>query len=272
MKKVVASLVAYKNERNTLLKSIESFLNSAGDTWLYLIDNSPTDDLKNLTGDPRVIYTHINTNIGFGPGHNVAMRQTIDQALYHLVLDGDVYFGPEVIPRLFLFMENQKDIGLVMPKVLYPDGRIQPLCKLLPAPFTLITRRFLKFLTPLVNHVNRTYELQLADYNRVIDAPFLSGCFMFLRTEALRKTGLFDERFFLYCEDIDLSRRMHRHYRTVYCPEISIFHFFGKAPYQNLRALMVNLRSAFTYFNKWGWVNDPERKTVNQKTLAKLGK
>ena len=272
MKRVIASVVAYENDRDTLTKSIESFLNSAVDTLLYLVDNSPTDNLKDLISDPRVIYIYIGKNIGFGPGHNVGMRLSLDSADYHLVLDPDVYFGPEVIPRLLQFMDSNKGIGLIMPKVLYPDGSLQRLCKLLPTPYTLIMRRFLKFLTPLLNRENYTYELQFADYDQIIDAPFLSGCFMFFRNEALRQVGLFDERFFLYSEDIDLSRRIHQRYRTVYYPHTSIFHFFGKAPYKNLRALLVNIHSAVTYFNKWGWIHDPERERINRETIRGLNR
>ena len=270
MKKVIASVVVFNNDPVTLSRSLHSFLNSAGDTILYVVDNSPSDQLRTLISDPRLIYIHIGKNIGFGPGHNIAMRQSIHQAQYHLVLDPDVYFGPEVIPRLYAFMEAQPETGLVMPKVLYPDGDLQRLCKLLPTPLTLIMRRFMKFLPPLVNRVNRRYELQFADYNRIMDVPFLSGCFMFLRTETLQKVGLFDERFFLYTEDIDLSRRIHIRYRTVYYPHAFIYHFFGKAPYKNLKALLVNIQSAIAYFNKWGWFYDPERSRINRDTVMKL--
>lgn len=270
MKSVIASVVAYQNDPGTLRKAIESFLNSAGDTLLYLIDNSPTDSFRNLVQDPRVNYVHVGKNIGFGPGHNVAMRESMHQARYHLVLDPDVYFASDVIPSLVQFMDSELDVGLVMPKVLYPDGSLQRLCKLLPTPYTLIARRFLKFLAPLLRRVNYDYELQFADYDRIIEAPFLSGCFMFFRCEALKKVGLFDERFFLYSEDIDISRRIHQQYRTVYYPNTKIYHFFGKAPYKNLRALAVNIQSAVAYFNKWGWFRDLERTKVNRQTLSRL--
>jgi GT2 family glycosyltransferase len=267
--KVVASIVAFQNDQQTLQKSMESFLNSAGDTSLYLLDNSPKDNLKSLVTDPRIQYTHVGKNIGFGPGHNRAMRESLNKADYHLVLDPDVYFEKNVIPHLVGFMDQNPEVGLVMPKVLYPDGRLQRLCKLLPSPYTLIVRRFLSFIPVIQTKVNKEYELHSADYNQVMDVPFLSGCFMFFRTRALGEVGLFDERFFLYCEDIDLSRRMHRRFRTVYLPSVFIYHFFGKAPYKNLRALLVNIQSAVTYFNKWGWFYDPERKQINKATLAR---
>lgn len=270
MKRVTASVVAYQNDWSTLKNSIDSFLNSAGDTVLYLVDNSPTRELGDLVTDPRVRYIHVGRNVGFGPGHNIAMRESVNHAQYHLVLDPDVYFDRQVIPALADYMDSQPDIGLVMPKVLYPDGSLQRLCKLLPTPYTLIMRRFLAFLTPMLRRVNEEYELQFANYDDIIEPPFLSGCFMFFRSSSLKEIGLFDERFFLYSEDIDISRRMHRSFRTVYFPWVHIYHFFGKAPYKNLKALLVNIQSAVTYFNKWGWFFDSERAAINRRTLTKL--
>jgi hypothetical protein len=217
-----------------------------------------------------VSYEFVGKNIGFGPGHNIAMERVVATSDYHLVLDPDVYFSSDVIPRLINFMNDHPDVGLTMPKVLYPDGTLQRLCKLLPTPYTLIVRRFLKFVAPMLKKTNEEYELQFANYDQEMDVPFLSGCFMFFRCSALLKVGLFDPRFFLYCEDIDISRRMHRVLRTVYFPSVSIYHFFGKAPYKNLSALIVNIRSAFSYFNKWGWFVDDERKEINSKTLSRL--
>ena len=157
-----------------------------------------------------------------------------------------------------------------MPKVLYPDGRLQPLCKLLPAPQTLIKRRFFSFYKSSLENENYRYELRFSGYDKIMDVPFLSGCFMFLRTEALKKVGLFDERFFLYTEDVDLSRRIHKHYRTVYFPQTSIYHYHQRGSYRNIWLMWCNIKSAVRYFNKWGWVNDSEREFFNQRTIQQL--
>jgi GT2 family glycosyltransferase len=61
---------------------------------------------------------------------------------YHLVLNPDFEFGSEVLQTLYQFMQDHADVGLVMPRVLYPDGSEQHLCKLLPTPFDLVARRF----------------------------------------------------------------------------------------------------------------------------------
>jgi hypothetical protein len=188
---------------------------------------------------------------------------------YHLVLNPDVSFGKGTIEKLYDFMENNPDIGLAMPKILYPDGSIQYLCKLIPTPMDLIRRRFLPA-SKYLDKRNFLYELRFTGYDKIMDVPYLSGCFMFVRTEALSRAGLFDERFFLYLEDVDLSRRMHKHYRTVYYPEISVFHQYEKGSYKNSKLLKYHLQSAIKYFNKWGYFFDKDRQEINKKILKKL--
>jgi len=155
-----------------------------------------------------------------------------------------------------------------MPKILYPTGEIQYLCKLIPTPFDLIIRRFL----PKSWTLKRTeeFELRASGYNQIMNVPYLSGCFMFLRTEAIRKVGMFDERFFMYPEDIDLSRRIHRHFRTVFYPEVSIVHNHAHSSYMNTRMMFIHMFNMIRYFNKWGWIVDKERRKVNCETLKQL--
>jgi GT2 family glycosyltransferase len=167
-------------------------------------------------------------------------------------------------------MQTNDQVGLVMPKVLYPDGRLQPLCKLLPSPFTLFFRRFIRFNPTWLNRMNHWYEMHFSGYDKVMDVPFLSGCFMFLRMEALRKVGLFDEQIFLYTEDTDLTRRIHKHFRTMFFPEATIYHYHQRGSYKNWTILMYHMFSAIKYFNKWGWFNDSEREDINQRILLKF--
>ncbi len=270
MRELSASIVVYKGNLKMLTEAISSFIKATSVSKLYIIDNSPTDRARSLVNDSRIEYIFNNKNIGFGPAHNLALRKAITKGYkYHVVLNPDVYFDSEAIKKLFTFMENNNEIGLCMPKVLYPDGRLQPLCKLLPTPHILIYRRFLFFMHKFLAKKNHYYELQFSGYNKVMDVPFLSGCFMFLRIAALKKVGLFDENIFLYTEDVDLSRRIHKYYRTVFNPEVTIYHYHQRGSYRNLRLLLYNIHSAVMYFNKWGWL-DPERDLINQQALIRI--
>jgi GT2 family glycosyltransferase len=93
---------------------------------------------------------------------------------------------------------------------------------------------------------------------------------MFLRAGALKEIGLFDESFFMYPEDIDLTRRMHARYRTVFYPEVQVIHEHAKGSYLNKKLLYIHMVNMIKYFNKWGWFFDRERQKVNKEILSKL--
>ena len=141
------SIVLFNNKKEQVEKAINSVLNTSLRVRLFLIDNSASDNLKSLSNiDNRITYIFNNANLGFGKAHNIAIRKSIEENIpYHLVLNPDIYFERGVLEELYNFMENNLDVGLVMPKVLYPDGKLQYLCKLLPTPFDLFGRRFLNF-------------------------------------------------------------------------------------------------------------------------------
>jgi len=255
------SIVLYKHPVSEIAPLVECLQQSKVVSQVFLIDNSPVEnpDFKTL----NVTYQFTGKNSGYGAGHNIAIRQTLEQDLpYHLVINPDIAFQPEILSEIVDFMNNNPEIGLLMPKILYPTGEIQYLCKLIPTPFDLIIRRFL----PKSWTLERTkeFELRASGYNHIMNVPYLSGCFMFLRTEAIREVGMFDERFFMYPEDIDLSRRIHRHFRTVFYPEVSIVHNHAHSSYMNTRMMFIHMFNMIRYFNKWGWIVDKERRKVNK--------
>jgi len=199
------------------------------------------------------------------------MRKSIeDNASFHVVLNPDIYFDNGLIERLSEYMQANSDVGHIMPKVLYPDGEIQHLTKLVPSPFDLIFRRFVP-LKKWKEKRNHKYELRFSDYDKIANVPYLSGCFMFLKTKALQDVGMFDERFFMYPEDIDLTRRIHSKYKTIYYPEVSIVHEHEKASFKSFKMMKIHMWNMIKYFNKWGWIFDSERKEFNQQILKELG-
>ncbi|MBU4109976.1 glycosyltransferase family 2 protein, partial [bacterium] len=237
------------------------------DVLLYLVDNSADDTLKDLAAlDNRIIYIFNNANLGYGAGHNVAIRKSIEMGIeYHVVLNPDLNFESSVIDSIYEYMQNHQDVGNLMPKILYPNGENQYLAKLLPTPLDWILRRFLP--ARFTQSITEKFELRYTGYDEVMNVPFLSGCFMFLRTKALKDVGLFDEDIFMYMEDVDLNRRIHAKYKTVYYPEAHIFHEYERGSHKNFKLLLISIGSSIKYFNKWGWFFDKERKNMNNKIL-----
>lgn len=263
------SIVCYKTSRSTLQKALASILNANLPLKVYLVDNSPSDITGAWFKDERIEYIYNGANIGFGPAHNLAMRKSLNASKYHLILNPDIYFYPGTIENIYEFMEKNTDIGLLMPKVLYPDGSIQYLCKLLPTPADLLLRKLVPF-KALLRKRNYNFELRFSGYDKIMDVPFLSGCFMFLRADVLKMVGLFDERIFMYVEDVDLCRRIHRISRVVFYPGVSVFHEYASGSPKSHLLRFYGIASSIKYFNKWGWFLDRERTSINRMTLRSL--
>lgn len=273
-KMISASIVLYHTKIQQIQEVIRSYAPSKS-RKLYIIDNSERvhseyDLLKEI---PYVEYIFIGENLGYGKGHNIGIRKAIDEKTdYHIVLNPDLSFEPTIIDALIHYADQNLDVVYMLPKVVYPNGEIQYLCKLLPTPFDLILRRFLPN-KGIVKKRNDRYTLKASEYNKIINPPCLSGCFMFMRTKALEENNLiFDERFFMYCEDFDLIRRLHRIGKTIYFPEVKIVHAHGKESYKNVGMLKTHIISACQYFNKYGWIIDKERNKQNKLILVEIQK
>lgn len=264
MYNITGTIVLYNNDRAILLQTIESFLACTLQVKLYLVDNSPSDILKNVSLDCRVEYIFMNANNGFGAGHNVILRQPDKMGKYHLILNPDIYFEEEVLGKLYDYMETNTDVGNVMPRIVYPNGDLQYLCKLLPTPKDWVVRMFIP-IKSIKNKIDFNLEMRFADYNKEMNVPYLSGCFMFLRKSVISEIGVFDEGIFMYGEDTDLNRRIYQKYRTMYYPKAVITHNFEKGSHKSLRLFWIHVKAAVYYLNKWGWFFDKERREINRK-------
>ena len=185
----------------------------------------------------------------------------INPSGYHVVLNSDIVFPPETVQKLAAFMDEHPHAGLCMPDVRNTDGTRQYLCKYLPTPFDLFGKRFLP--SAFTRRARTRLMMMDADYSKVLSVPWLSGCFMFFRMEAVASIHGFDESFFMYGEDIDISRRVCRNYDTLYCPDAYITHAHAASSYHSLKILLIHIRNVSHYFNKWGWFLDRERKWIN---------
>lgn len=269
---ITASVVLYNTPESQLSRLLDCIKRSTAVSHLYVVDNSPDVSDYLAFADSRFTYIKTGKNLGYGGGHNIALRMALELSDMHFVLNPDIHFAPEELKKMIGFMREDASIGQLMPKVVYEDGSLQYLCKLIPTPADLFLRRFagVPFRSLLRKRMER-FELRFTGYNRVMDVPYLSGCFMLFRTAALRKIGFFDEQFFMYPEDIDISRRMNAEFRTVFFPGATIVHDHAKESYKNWRSTWIHAKNLVRYFNKWGWLRDPERTRVNRETLRKFG-
>ena len=265
---LTVSIVTYKTPLEELARCFDSLKSKVVDN-IYVIDNSSKDYLANFCiGTEKVEYMASN-NIGYGAAHNKAIRKSMELGKkYHLVLNSDVHFDPDSLEHLIAYMDEHEDVAMVQPNIVYPDGSMQYTCRMLPTPANLIFRRF--FPQKMVERMNDKYLLKMFDHKRELNVPYHQGSFLFFRTSCFKRVGLFDERFFMYPEDIDITRRMHREYRTMFWPGVTVVHAHRAASYKSKKMLYIHTCNMVKYFNKWGWIIDKERKEWNQLLMEEL--
>jgi len=273
MPNITVSIVCYGDKIEDIAPLLKCLQQDKHILRWVMVDNGSSDEIRDAVQTMGGQYVRAGRNLGFGRGHNLALKQLAGvNAPYHLIVNPDIVFDVDALGRLADVMDSHPDVGLVMPKVLYPDGSNQYLCKLLPAPIDLVLRRFLP---GSWKHLARkriaSYELRSRDYDAPAYVPSLSGCFMFARRSALEAVGGFDERFFLYMEDVDLCRRMLAVSTLLYWPRVTVEHVHRMGSYRNRKLLLLHIRSAIQYFNKWGWIWDDTRTKINRAALASHG-
>ena len=192
-------------------------------------------------------------NRGFGAGHNRGIAR--GQGGYHLVLNPDVDVAPDALKAAISLLSADPGTVLVSPYSQGSDGQQEFLCKRYPSVLVLALRAFL----PVIGRRFFATALQRYEMSDVCGAdnnvhvPLASGCFMLMRKDQLVQVGGFDERYFLYFEDFDLSMRLGSLGALLYAPSVRIVHHGGYAASKGWRHLRMFASSGFRFFRQHGW-------------------
>jgi GT2 family glycosyltransferase len=254
MTDVTISVVAHK-QLDDLQKLMPSLLEAAGkvSSEVLVVDNRSNDGTADYLADlgGRISALHNPRRAGYGENHNLNLRRASGR--YFVIMNADMIVGADVFLRLYEFMEQNPSIGMVAPKMLNPDGTLQPFNRRLPTLTDLFLRRFApRWMQRRFRLRLEAYEMLDVGYERICDVPFLSGAFLFCRTEVLRAIGGFDERYFLYFEDVDLCRRVARTHWTVFFPGAMVTHVWKRAAHKDWRFTWYFMQSMAKYFLRWG--------------------
>lgn len=270
---LTVSIVAYKSDAQIFLRTMESLCVAVGharqqhnlQVALYIIDNE-TRDHANLdqareffAGDrqssfEKLVLKGSDCNLGYGRGHNLAVFDAA--ADYYLVLNPDVIMEEQAISKALTCMQENPWAAVVGPRGQSPEGKPLYLCKRFPRVFDLFLRGFAPgwLRRRFVAHLSRyeMHELGLAS-TQVDGVPIVSGCCMLIRGGLLQRAGGFDERYFLYFEDFDLSLRLSLFGSNVYLPTMGIVHYGGHAARKGLWHILLFIRSAARFYSDYGW-------------------
>lgn len=200
-------------------------------TEVWVVDNNSVDGSVAMVREkfPEAKLIANKENIGFSKANNQAIRQATGR--YILLLNPDTLVEEDTFARCVAFMDAQPDAGGLGVKMIDGHGRFLPESKRgLPTPAVAFCKIFgLSALFPRSRTFGR-YHLGYLSSEETHRVDVLSGAFMLMRREALNKTGLLDEAFFMYGEDIDLSYRITQAgYHNYYFPETRIIHYKGES-------------------------------------------
>ncbi|MDG2195009.1 MAG: glycosyltransferase family 2 protein [Polaribacter sp.] len=250
---ITASIVLYKEDATELKKTVECFLNTKMSKKLYLIDNTPSKIFKNSFNQPEIEYFGIGENIGFGAAHNKVLCQLEKGSKFHLILNPDVIFSPETIPNLIEQLKRDGKTSMIAPKVLFPNGEHQYSCRRYPTLIELLIRR-IPILRPWFKEVIDRGIYKDKDLDTPFFAEYLTGCFQLYKTLDFVSLKGFDERYFLYMEDVDICKKIDvSGKKKMYYPNQEITHILKQGSSKKVNLFFRHLFSSIKYFKKWGF-------------------
>ncbi len=216
---------------------------------LYVVDNASSDDTaERIEKIGNVTVIKNSTNVGFGAAHNAVIKQEMGK--YHFVINPDIEIKNDILSQIVDFMEQNQDILMLMPKILNPDNTEQYLPKKRPT----FKRLYLGRLARLGGYFKRIrdeFTLFNTPIDTVTDIEFCSGCFFCIKGELFKKLNGFDERYFMYLEDADLSLKVKQHGRVVIAPQFSVVHLWERDSAKKLKYLLIHISSSLKFLNKW---------------------
>ncbi len=217
---------------------------------LFIVDNASPDGtgvlLKNaFEGRAKVLLQ--SKNVGFGAGHNKVVPYL--KSRYHAVINPDIEIHSDVLTAMAGYLDEHPEAVAAVPKLLYPGGKEQLVAKRLPSVLALLARHIPFFGASKIegNYLRRGEELAVG-----IPIEFCTGCFFLMRTEVFLKIGGFDERYFMYFEDVDIGREAMKYGEIAYLPNVEITHAWHRDTIKKIRPFLLQLISMFKYFAKWG--------------------
>jgi len=229
---------------------------------IIIVDNGSKDGsqetIKQLNNLAKGLIKFIlnKKNLGFGAACNVGIKKA--KGDYLLILNPDIAVLKGSIESLVKCMEENKKAGIIGPRLLNPDRSIQKSCYHYPSWYIPILRRTFLGSLGWAREKISYYLMADFDHQKTRSVDWILGAALMIRKEMLKKIGLFDQRFFLYFEDVDLCRRAsQRGWEIVYCPLAEMFHYHQRDSARlGIFSLFskftwIHIASAIKYFSKW---------------------
>lgn len=246
------SLVTLHTNDALILDTIASVYKTVQTPFEYiLVDNNKNkeqlEEIKKRFPQIKIIQNQ--ENYGYARGINVGLKQARGE--YVLALNPDIFLFDKTIDEMVAYMEKNKDVAVLGPKLLNADKTVQYSCRRYPSFWTMLFRRspFKSFVTKTLEY----YEMYDFDHKEIKEVDWLCGGFLLIRKDVFEKIGYMDEFYFLYFDDVDFCRRAHRVGKVVYYPCVEAIHSASYESKTKLIPFLIHIQSMFYYFLKYAF-------------------
>ncbi len=251
----IAVIIVNWNAREDLRRCLESLYAEPKPTVAYevwVVDNASDDGSADMVAAefPQVRLVVNADNAGFSKANNQAIAQT--DSRYVFLLNSDAFLHPDALDRLVAYADAHPQAGVVGPKVLNSNGSLQFSCRRFPSLGAGFFRN--TYLGRLFPHNKFARDYLMNDFDHAHDTAvdWVSGCAMLIRRDLLGKIGALDERFYMYCEDVDFCQRAwEAGWEVVYASQPVVTHAIGRSSDKNADQMIIEFhRSWYEYDRK----------------------
>lgn len=261
---MLSIIILNYNNVNFLKKCIKSIGDAQIkiDYELIIVDNNSQDESKEFLSqlDLAPVKTQVvlnNHNSGYAAGNNQAVK--LARGDYIFICNPDIIILPGALEKLYSYLKNHPQVGLVGPQLLNSDRTIQYSCCRFPHLYTPFLRRTFLGGLPLLKKKLEDYLMLDYDHQEEKEVDWMIGAALMLKKDFFESIGHFDERYFLYFDDVDLARKVwQKGKKVIYLPQAQIIHAHQRLsamrsalPSLFSKILWVHTQSALKYFWKW---------------------
>lgn len=251
----VSFVIVSWNAKDLLEKCVRSVVDhkTTHNIETIVVDNASSDGASEMVVEkfPQVRLFRNTENLGFAKANNIGIRECIGQ--YVCLINSDIILLPGCVDSMIDYMEKNGNIGILSPKLQWPNGDLLTNCKTFPTPWNTLTSTFGLWKIFPKSKLFSGREMLYFSYDNIADIEVIAGSFWMLRRSAINDVGLLDESFFFYSEDLDWCRRFWRAgWRIVFFPHAqAIHHHGGSSSKMPLRMYVQQHKSVMHYWKKY---------------------
>ncbi|MEK9132313.1 MAG: glycosyltransferase family 2 protein [Patescibacteria group bacterium] len=231
---------------------------------IIVVDNDSHDEsvdyLEQMHKKGEITLVHSGSNLGYGRGNNLGVKYA--KGKYILILNPDVSVETDTLQKMVNHMDSHGEVGLLGPQLYFFNGQIQDSCRRFMMPIDLVIKRTplqrLKFFKKRMDE----YVMANFDHSMTQEVDLVTGACMMLPREVFKKIGGFDDRYFLFMEDVDLCRKVWESgHKVLYFPQARALHYHKRLSGGSVfwllgqKVFWIHMNSALKYF--WKWKNKP---------------